>query len=224
MWRAKKGSISPAFLAEDEVRLVRFEDLAVVPWRNGGGVTREVAAFHDPSAGADFLWRLSIATVNADGPFSNFAAIERTIAVLAGRGIALQLPDRTVSVTDDGDPFSFAGETPVHARVIDGETTDLNVMTRRGWFTHTMRRLPSDGGLSITGVADETMVVFGGRTVVEGLGEALAADRFDALLGIAPDERITLHPDPGAPTYLIEFFRSQGERKDSKERPETPMS
>ncbi|KQW81117.1 hypothetical protein ASC89_04635 [Devosia sp. Root413D1] len=206
------------------MRLTRFEDLAVVPWRNGGGVTREVAARRDAGAGSDFLWRLSIATVNADGPFSSFVGTDRTIAVLAGRGIALRLPDRTVPVTDDSEPFSFAGEAPVHASVMDGETTDLNAMTRRGWFTHRMRRLHQNGTFSIAGVAAETVVVFGGRTVVEGLGDPLAADRFDALVGIAPGQRITVRPEPDAPTYLIEFFRSRGEQKDSKERPETPMS
>ncbi|OEO29999.1 hypothetical protein VW23_023385 [Devosia insulae DS-56] len=206
------------------MRLIRFQDLPVTPWRNGGGVTREVAARHDAGAGSDFLWRLSIATVNADGAFSSFAGIDRTIAMLAGRGMALQLPDRTVSLGTESEPFAFAGEAPVHAKVLEGETTDLNAMTRRGVFTHAMRRLPSDGRLSIEGTADETVLVFGGRTVVEGLGETLVADRFDALLGIAPGQRIAVTPEPGAPTYLIQFFRSQAEQKDSKERPETPMS
>lgn len=204
------------------MRLIRFADLPAVPWRNGGGVTREVAARHDAGAGSDFLWRLSIATVNADGPFSSFLGIDRTIAVLAGRGIALQLPDRTISVTDHSEPFSFAGEVPVHASVLDGETTDLNAMTRRGWFTHTLRRLPSDGSLSIEGVADETVLVFGGTTAVEGLDEALEAGRFDALVGIAPGERITVTPEPGAPTYLIEFIRSEGYGKTRK-RAEKPL-
>ncbi len=198
------------------MRLTRFEDFPVVPWRNGGGVTREVAALGDPSAGPDFLWRLSIATVNADGPFSSFAGVDRTIAVLAGHGIALQLPDRTVSLGNNSEPFPFAGEEPVHATVVDGETTDLNAMTRRGWYTHTMRRVPEDGRLSIEGAADETVIVFGGRTVVEGVGEELEAGRFDALLGIAPGERITITPEPGTPTYLIEFFRSQGNRRTRK--------
>ena len=52
------------------MRLLRFHELPVSPWRNGGGVTRELAALG--GAGGDLLWRLSIATVNADGPFSTF--------------------------------------------------------------------------------------------------------------------------------------------------------
>jgi environmental stress-induced protein Ves len=204
------------------VRLLRFHELPVVPWRNGGGVTREVAASGAP--GGNFLWRLSIATVSADGPFSSFVGIDRTIAVLAGRGIALDMPDRTVTLDTESEPFAFTGEAPVSARVIEGETTDLNAMSRRGAFTHAIRQLPSDGHPSIKGTADDTVVVFGGTTVVETMGEAFEAGRFDALVGIEREAHITISPEPGAATYLIEFFRSQAEQKDSKERPETPMS
>lgn len=201
------------------MRLLRFDELPVSPWRNGGGVTREVAALRAP--GGDFLWRLSIATVNADGPFSTFTGIDRTMAVLAGRGMTLQLAERTVSLNTESDPFAFAGEEPVHARVLEGETTDLNAMTRRGAFTHAMHRLQSDGRRPITGVADETMLVFGGETIVEAAGTVFEAGRLDALVGLAPGDSVTLLPKPGAQTYLIEFYGSQ---RDSKERPETPMS
>jgi environmental stress-induced protein Ves len=188
------------------VRLLRFHELPASPWRNGGGMTREIAALRD-SDGAEFLWRLSIATVNADGPFSTFAGIDRTIAVLAGRGMELELPDRTVSLSAGSEPFAFGGEEPVHARVVAGETTDLNAMTRRGAFTHTMRRLQSSGRCSVTGVADETALVFGGEAVVEMAGTGFEAGRFDALVGLAPGERITVTAEPSATIQLIEFFR-----------------
>jgi hypothetical protein len=190
------------------MRLLRFNELPVTPWRNGGGVTREVAALYDHEAGAAFLWRLSIATVSADGPFSSFAGIDRTIAVLSGRGMALRLQDRTVIVGTESEPFAFPGEALVHASILEGETTDLNAMSRRGVFTHTMRRLQTAIRLSITAVADETAIVFGSRTTVEGPGEMLEADRLDALVGIKRDARITLLSDSNAPSYLIEFFRS----------------
>jgi len=206
------------------MRLVRFQDLPVTPWRNGGGVTREVAVCKALGLGEDFLWRLSIATVNADGPFSRFIGIDRTIAVLAGRGMALELPDGTVTLSTESDPFEFAGEAAVHATVIEGETTDLNAMTRREVFAHSMQRLQLTGRLSIIGRAEETAIVFGGRTVVEAMGEAFDAGHLDALVGIAPHQSITVTPELGVLIYLIEFFRPRGEQKDSKARPETPMS
>jgi len=205
------------------MRLLRFRDLPVSPWRNGGGVTRELAAFRG-GADSDFLWRLSIATVSADGPFSTFTGIDRTIAVLAGRGVELELPDRTVLLSTESAPFAFRGEEPVHARVLAGETTDLNAMTRRGAFTHVMRRLQFAGRRPITGVADETVLVFGGEAVVEAAGTELEAGYLDALVGVAPGDSITVIPQAGATVHLIEFFRSQAKQKDSKERPETLMS
>jgi len=189
------------------MRLIRFQDLPVTPWRNGGGVTREVAALHDAGAGSDFLWRLSIATVSADGPFSTFTGIDRTIAVLAGRGMELQLPDRTVSLSTRSEPFTFAGEQPVHARLLQGETTDLNAMTQRGTFTQAMHRLQLDSRHTITGVAVATALVFGGEMVVEAAGTVFEAGRFDTLLSFVPGENITVMPKPGAAVHLIEFFR-----------------
>lgn len=188
------------------MRLLRFHEFPVSPWRNGGGVTREIAALR--GAGDDFLWRLSIATVHADGPFSTFTGIDRTIAVLAGRGMTLQLAERTVSLRAESEPFEFAGEEPVYARVIEGETTDLNAMTRRGAFTHAMRRLQSGGRRLITAAADETTLVFGGETVVEAAGVVFEAGRFDALVAFAPGESVTVTAEPGGATQLIEFFRS----------------
>lgn len=188
------------------MRLLRFHDLPVSPWRNGGGVTREIAALG--GAGGDFLWRLSIATVSADGPFSTFDGIDRTIAVLVGHGMELELPDRTVSLSPESEPFAFSGEEQVHARVVAGETTDLNAMTRRGAFTHTMRRLQCGGRCSTTGVADETALVFGDETAVEAASTGFEAGRFDTLVGLAPGESIAVTAKPGTTIHLIEFFRS----------------
>jgi hypothetical protein len=64
---------SPAVLSERAVKLLLAEDYHLVPWKNGGGVTREVAACYPQGGdGQDFLWRVSIATVAGNGPFSHF--------------------------------------------------------------------------------------------------------------------------------------------------------
>ena len=55
-------------------------------WKNGGGVTEELA-IHERSG--SWLWRLSLAEVNASGPFSNFAGFRRNIMVVGGRGMVL---------------------------------------------------------------------------------------------------------------------------------------
>ena len=110
-----------------------LEQLPGRAWKNGGGSTREIAA-HPSGAGiADFDWRVSLAEVAQDGPFSAFPGVDRQI--LLWRGAGLRLRDGA-SIDHDldrpGQPFAFDGEAPVSATLLGGPTWDLNVMTRRG--------------------------------------------------------------------------------------------
>jgi len=108
---------------------------AAQPWKNGGGVTREVAAF-PPGTGMDsFDWRVSIADVGTDGPFSIFPDIDRTLTILSGAGIALDMGGDTLRLLP-GRPVSFPGDQPAAATLLDGPVTDLNVMSRRGKIAH----------------------------------------------------------------------------------------
>lgn len=115
-------------------RRFALDGLTPMPWKNGGGTTREIAAW-PPGAGLDaFDWRLSIADIAADGPFSAFPGIDRQIVLLDGGGVRLHARDgsfdhRLVAV---GEPFAFAGEATVDATLLGGPTRDFNVMTRRG--------------------------------------------------------------------------------------------
>lgn len=108
-----------------------------MPWKNGGGVTREIVC-QPPSAGVgagmgDFDWRVSIAHIASDGPFSAFPGVDRVITLLSGGGVHLQSDDGQVIHRLDVPlvPFAFAGETPIHARLLAGDCHDFNVMTRR---------------------------------------------------------------------------------------------
>ena len=107
--------------------------LAASPWKNGGGVTREIASW-PPGAGMDdFQWRLSIATVAASGPFSAFAGIDRIITLLDGPGVRLASGDGAIDhlLNRPLEPFPFAGEAAIHGTVLGGASSDFNVMTRR---------------------------------------------------------------------------------------------
>lgn len=121
------------------VTLIRGADLVATPWKNGGGVTREIAAFPE-GAGLDaFAWRVSIAEVAQAGPFSRFAGIDRTLALLSGAGMMLDEMDgatgyvvKTHVLTQPLDIARFAGEARIDARLVDGATRDFNLMVRRG--------------------------------------------------------------------------------------------
>lgn len=108
--------------------------IAPVPWKNGGGTTREIAVW-PPGADMDaFAWRISVADIAADGPFSAFPGIDRQIVLIDGAGVYLQARDGAFQhkLTRVGEPFAFSGDSAVHATLVDGPTRDFNVMTRRG--------------------------------------------------------------------------------------------
>ena len=118
--------------------VVHLADVPPSPWRNGGGVTRELAA--QPST-ADWIWRISVAEVAASGPFSRFNGVQRWFAVLGGQGVQLKLPDAQHQLTRASAPFQFEGETAVDCELRDGPTQDLNLMVRRGRALARMERI-----------------------------------------------------------------------------------
>lgn len=129
-----------------------------MPWKNGGGVTLEIAT--DPvEADLDsFLWRLSLAHVSRDGPFSRFAGVDRTLTVLSGEGMDLFMPGtETQRLTRDSPPFAFSGDFAVDAALIDGRIEDFNVMSRRGRASHRVERRLISG---TTAIACSTSVAF----------------------------------------------------------------
>jgi environmental stress-induced protein Ves len=141
------------------VRILRAADRIATPWKNGGGVTREVAAW-PPGAGLDaFDWRISLADVAADGPFSAFPGVDRVLTVIAGDGLVLEIDERTTRL-EPGAPLAFPGEAVVMARLTAGPIRDLNVMVRRSAWTATVepwrggRIMASDGPVQVVLLQD----------------------------------------------------------------------
>ena len=114
----------------------RFDLRAIAPqaWKNGAGATREIAV--GARTGNDFDWRLSVAEVERDAPFSEFRGIDRCIVLLRGEGMRLRAPDGTLdhALREPLVPFRFLGDLALEATLLGGACTDFNVMTRRGAF------------------------------------------------------------------------------------------
>ena len=181
------------------MQILRHSDYRRMPWKNGLGVTEEVIAFPPGSDIASFGWRLSIAHVGADGPFSVFLGLDRTIALLDGNGLILDLPDRTVELDPKGEPFAFSGDLEISSRNKDGATIDLNIMTRRGQFSHRMQRIGS-GPLDI--ITPGTILLFNAAASISHHGEVVALERFDAVVAEPADG--ILHIPTGADVLQIE--------------------
>ena len=98
-------------------------------WRNGAGWTREIAA--EPEGG-DWTWRLSIAEIEQDAPFSRFDGVDREIVLLSGNGVRLHFAEGGVhALQPPHGRLRFAGEASVRGELVDGPTQDFNLMWRR---------------------------------------------------------------------------------------------
>ncbi|MDG1859831.1 MAG: HutD family protein [Emcibacteraceae bacterium] len=130
-----------------------LQDYKKMPWKNGLGMTSELAVCHhdDHIKDSPFLWRISIAGVAEDGPFSIFPNIDRNIMLLEGEGISLDGGDAGHYELSELHKFiSFAGDIDVFGRLYGGDILDLNVMHDRRYFK-TKVDVIEGGNLNLTG-------------------------------------------------------------------------
>jgi uncharacterized protein len=110
--------------------LIQADAVEAQPWRNGGGLTREL--LRRPAGATDWRLRISLADVRGDGPFSVFPGIERWFSVIDGAGVRLSLAEGDHLLQPGHEPLCFSGELPVTCALVDGPTTDLNLMHAGG--------------------------------------------------------------------------------------------
>jgi uncharacterized protein len=110
-------------------RMVYLEDVAVTPWLNGGGVTRELLAWPHP---LDWTVRFSMADIERDGPFSNLPGVRRWFAVVSGAGVQLRIDGAVHELTTQSEPLNFDGAAHTDCKLLAGPTRDFNLMLRQG--------------------------------------------------------------------------------------------
>jgi uncharacterized protein len=109
------------------MNILRESGFPAVPWKNGGGVTREI--LRAPAEPAVFDWRLSLATIAAPGPFSSFEGYHRTLVLVAGAGVELNFTHHGISrLSTPGQTVSFDGAWQTSCTLLDGPSTDLNLI------------------------------------------------------------------------------------------------
>ena len=199
------------------LKIVRAADHRHMPWKNGGGETTEIAVFPQAAGLDDFDWRVSMARVEASGPFSVFPGIDRTLAILEGEGIRL-----AVGGTDGADirlesgPHSFAADIATEAVLLGGAIRDLNVMTRRNRWSH---RVTNSSVKTTTDMALEATVTIllctSGRVAITSGDGVGALGPLDAALFSAANPAVTIDPESSADLYVIELFAA-GEMRRSE--------
>ena len=98
-----------------------------MPWANGRGVSYEVARESD--AAGEWRWRLAIAPITEDGPFSPLPGVHRELTLIEGNGLVLTIDGNMVGC-HPGHVVRFAGYSHTHAALTQGPVVDLNVMSR----------------------------------------------------------------------------------------------
>jgi environmental stress-induced protein Ves len=166
------------------MRIQRSSEHRLMPWANGLGVTAEICAW--PPAPHEWAWRLSIADVNDDGPFSELPGVDRHIIVADGIGMGLTVDGSVERRIEFGSSaFAFSGDVRTYCRLLDGPIADLNLMVRRehGVGALLVERLPAGRQLGDTDLIRSYPQV--GAVVVIGGHPRVGTDeltKFDAVL------------------------------------------
>jgi uncharacterized protein len=167
------------------VRVRRFADLTPVPWRNGAGVTREIARAAGQPASGEPPWRVSIADLETDGPFSRWPGVHRQAVLVDDTAVELTV-DGVPTVLDPFVPFAFDGDTATSARLLTGPARLLNIMTTQGAGA-ALIDVTSGGTVEIPadGPATHLIVLLDGiGAVVRPTADATALGPLDALLAL----------------------------------------
>ncbi|MER6331253.1 HutD family protein [Streptomyces sp. NPDC001034] len=162
------------------VRVLRADGRPAAPWKNGGGLTREIAAAPSGAGTADFAWRVSLADVAQGGPFSRFEGVDRVITLVDGPGMVLTVDGSAHTVAERYAPFAFPGDADTDCRLLGGPLVDFNVMTRRGRARAGVEIVRGRAALPASAGAALLVVVLEGSALLEAAGTTLG--RFDAAL------------------------------------------
>ena len=161
------------------IKVIRRASFTATPWKNGGGITHE--AIRVPPTGDAFLWRVSVAHVDASGPFSDFAGYNRKMVLLRGRGVALQFGSGDqCALRSIGDWAEFDGAMPARCELLDGACVDLNLMVSKS--LRTAARVERLSGLELVAASQgETTLIFAIQDplCLESGGQSLRLEPWD---------------------------------------------
>lgn len=170
------------------MEIIRFSSIRPEPWRNGGGVTREIARHPRGASDGSWDWRVSIAEVGKAGDFSAFPGMERVIAVIDGELLVLTV-DGEEHAMERYRPFRFSGDAVSSSALPTGDIRDLNVIARRGTFKGYLSILELSKKRAHPVFEGQLAILLEGKASVaeergeESGGEQVELARYDAVVG-----------------------------------------
>ena len=180
------------------------EDYRKMPWKNGGGVTEEIAL--DPPGGSwegpsRILWRVSMAPVASSGPFSIFPGYDRLLATLDGGELELRVegkePER---LSPRGRVGSFPGDVPTEGILLGSPCRDFNLMVDRARSEAMLRfvSLDEEGTLRSK---KSVGILFAAQGEVGGRGPSLEGEPFV----LSPGDCLLWRREDGDPEAFFEL-------------------
>jgi hypothetical protein len=185
--------------------LLREAEYIAVPWKNGGGLTREILKV--PAEATAFDWRLSLATIEQPGPFSTFEDYDRTLVLVRGAGVELDFGvyGRAVLRTP-GQLAAFDGSWATSCTLLDGPSSDLNLIVSKT-RAEARARLVRVATPEIIHTAgwEETLIccITGAAQIENAAGEIATLSGADVARCNPDDGVLTCAPDGTTPVLLF---------------------
>ena len=127
--------------------LRRAGDLVAAPWRNGRGVTRDIATL--PARDGALLWQASLAELTEDCDFSDYAGFDRVFTPVAGNGVALSHDGGPFVTCPLLVPYAFHGGARTQCRLGGQAGQAFNVITAQGRHWADVQVLRLTAGASV---------------------------------------------------------------------------
>ena len=160
------------------MRVQRFGEHRAMPWANGKGTSYEIAS--DRNESDNWSWRVAIAPVKEDGPFSVLSGIDRELVVIEGNGMVLDVDGENIECLPDR-VVRFSGDSMTFARLVDGPVVDLGLMTVQGSVTRSMVVTADVGDV----IECDVLVAIGDAVFKDENGKNYRLGSRDALLGVS---------------------------------------
>jgi environmental stress-induced protein Ves len=185
--------------------ILRESSYMTVPWKNGGGVTREILRV--PPESAAFDWRLSLATIDSPGPFSPFEDYHRTLVLVRGAGVELNFAQHGTSrLNAPGQTVSFDGAWQTSCTLLDGSSTDLNLIVSKDRAQSASRvvRLMQSEAIQTTHWSEVLVCCLSGAVrLTNTAGEEVSLQNIDVARCSAADGAITCSPQGSTPPNVF---------------------
>jgi hypothetical protein len=181
-----------------------------MPWKNGGGTTTELAIEpSDATLDDPFLWRLSMADVAISGPFSRFDGCDRTLLLLDGDGMRLDIEGREpIHLRNNLEPHRFRGDWTTSGVLLGGPCRDFNVITRRSCCRHRLDVLRgATANQDLPGADIRYLFCIQGHARLQSLELELQASELVRLEGLKEPVRVSTPVNPETVLIFIGIDR-----------------